>query len=137
MLEKHLNSPITRRRLRTGPAADYLDAFSDWLYRQGYRPFCIDNLLTSLAGWTDWMLAEGFTAQDALAAFEACKLAIERTPHVRYSRGPNRRSVTAASVFIRFFNTRVNCRSLCLHLPSVNCGRYWENSVRGCENIVE
>ena len=102
MLETHLNSPVTRRRLRTGPAADHIDAFADWLHRQGYRPLCIDNLLTSLAGWTDWMLVEGFTAQDALAALEACKLAIEKTPHIRYSRGPNRRSVTAASLFIRF-----------------------------------
>ena len=97
MLEIHLNSPITRRRLRNGPAADHIDTFADWLHRRGYKPSSINNLLTSLAGWTDWMLAERLTVQDALAALEACKLAIERKPHVRYSRGPNRRSVTAAS----------------------------------------
>jgi integrase/recombinase XerD len=137
MLEKHLNSPITRRRLRTGPAADYIDAFSDWLYRQGYRPFCIDNLLTSLAGWTDWMLAEGFTAQDALAAFEACKLAIERKPHVRYSRGPNRRSVTAASVFIRFLQHEgelplpVPPPSVCELRPILGEFRAWMRKHRG------
>jgi hypothetical protein len=27
-------------------------------------PITIDTLLRSLAGWTDWMLAAGFTAQD-------------------------------------------------------------------------
>jgi integrase/recombinase XerD len=102
MLETHLNSPVTRRRLRTGPAADHIDAFADWLNRQGYKPSSIDNLLTSLAGWTDWMLAAGFTAQDPVAALDACKLVIEKGPRVRHSRGPNHQSVTAASVFIRF-----------------------------------
>ncbi len=97
MLETHLNSPITQRRLRTGAAAGHIDAFADWLYRQGYKPSSIDNLLTSLAGWTDWMLAAGFTAQDPVAALGACKLAIEKRPRVRYSRGPNHQSVTAAS----------------------------------------
>jgi site-specific recombinase XerD len=102
MLETHLNSPITRRRLRTGPAAGHIDAFADWLNRQGYKPSSIDNLLTSLAGWTDWMLAGGFTDQDPVAALDACKLMIEKRPRVRHSRGPNHQSVTAASVFIRF-----------------------------------
>jgi integrase/recombinase XerD len=101
MLETHLNSPVTRRRLRKGPAADHIDAFADWLRLQGYKPIYIDNLLRSLAGWTDWMLAAGFTAKELLPGFEACKLAIEEH-HVRHGRGPNHQSVTAASVFIRF-----------------------------------
>ena len=102
MLETHLNSPVTRRRLRTGPAADHIDAFADWLHLNGYRPTSINSLLRSLAGWTDWMLAAGFTAQDLLAGFEACKLAVEQKQRVRYSRGPNYHSVTAAAVFIGF-----------------------------------
>ncbi|MBV9488659.1 MAG: tyrosine-type recombinase/integrase [Verrucomicrobia bacterium] len=106
MLETHLKSPVTRRRLRTGPAADHIDAFADWLQLQGYKPTFIDSLLRSLAGWTDWMLAAGFTAQDLLAGFEACKGAIQQGPRVPYSRGPNQDSVTAASVFIRFLRYR-------------------------------
>lgn len=102
MLEAHLNSPVTRRRLRMGPAADHIDAFADWLHLQGYRPISIDTLLRSLAGWTDWMLSAGFTAQSLLPGFEACRSAIEEEPHVRYHRGPNCHSVTAASMFIRF-----------------------------------
>ena len=78
MLETHLNSPVARRRLRTGPAADHIDAFADWLHLHGYRPTSINNLLRSLAAWSDWMLAAGFTAQEFLAGFEACKLAVER-----------------------------------------------------------
>lgn len=102
MLETHLNSPVTRRRLHTGPAADHIDAFTDWLHLYGYGPISIDTLLRSLAGWTDWMLAAGFTAQDFLPGFEACKLAVEKEQRVPYHRGPNRHSVTAASLFIRF-----------------------------------
>ncbi len=76
MLETHLNSPVTKRRLRTGPAADHIDAFADWLHLNGYKPISITTLLRSLAGWTDWMLAAGFTAQHLLRGFEACKLAM-------------------------------------------------------------
>src|SRR4051794_21755793 len=102
MLEAHLNSPVTRRRLRTGPAADHIDAFADWLHIHGYKPVSVDLLLRSLAGWTDWLLVRGFTSQDLLAGFEACKLAIRMEQRIRYSRGPNHNSMTAAAVFIRF-----------------------------------
>ena len=102
MLETHLNSAITRGRLRTGPAADHIDAFADWLHLQGYKTVSIGNLLTSLASWTDWMLAAGHTAQDLLLGFESCRLAIEKEPNVRYRRGPNQQSLRAAATFIRF-----------------------------------
>ena len=106
MLETHLESPVTRRRLRTGPAADHIDAFTDWLHLHGYKPVSIDLLLRSLAGWTDWLLTKDFTAQDLLPGFEACKLAIKDEQRVHYSRGPNRDSVTAAAVFIRFLQNQ-------------------------------
>jgi len=102
MLETHFNSPVTARRLRSGSAADHIDAFADWLHLQGYRPASIDTLLISLAGWTDWMLAAGFTARDPFPGLEAYKLAVEKEHHVRYQHGPNSHSMTAASVFIRF-----------------------------------
>ncbi len=38
MLETHLKSPVTRERLRAGPAADHIDGFADWLHRCGYAP---------------------------------------------------------------------------------------------------
>jgi integrase/recombinase XerD len=88
MLETHLHSPITRQRLRNGAAAEHIDAFADWLHLSGYRPTSIDNGLTSLAAWTDWMLTAGFTTQDVLAGFEACKLAVNQERRVPYSRGP-------------------------------------------------
>jgi site-specific recombinase XerD len=52
------------------------------------------------------MLAAGFTAQDLLAGFEACKEALAQRSRVRYSRGPNQGSMTAASTFIRFLQQR-------------------------------
>lgn len=102
MLETHLKSAVTRRRLRAGPAADHIDGFADWLQHCGYAASSIDSMLRCLAGWADWMLASGFSAQELLPGFEACKAALQKNPHVPYSRGANRQSLTAASVFIRF-----------------------------------
>jgi site-specific recombinase XerD len=102
MLETHLKSPVTRQRLRAGPAAEHIDGFAEWLHRCGYAPTTIDWMLRCLAGWTDWMLAGGFSAQELLPGFAACKAALQEKRHVSYSRGPNRQSLTAASVFIRF-----------------------------------
>jgi integrase/recombinase XerD len=102
MLETHLHSPVTRRRLRKGPAADHIDAFADWLNLSGYKPISIRTLLTGLAGWTDWMYAAGFTAQDLLQGFDACRSAVGKKHRVHYRGGPNRKSLTAASIFIRF-----------------------------------
>ena len=102
MLETYLDSPVTQQRLRTSPAAGHIDAFADWLHVQGYKPVSIHNLLIALAGWTDWMVDGGFSSQDLLRGFEACRLsaAKERCAHPR--RRPSRQSVTAAAIFIRF-----------------------------------
>jgi site-specific recombinase XerD len=118
MLESYLNSPVTRRRLRTGLAADHIDAFADWLHLKGYRPTSINSLLRSLAGWTDWMLAAGFSAQDLRAGVEACKLALKQKQRVRFSRGPNDYSVTAASVFIRFLHGIYRAKSIVVAVRS-------------------
>ena len=102
MLEKYLKSSVTRRRLRGGPAADHIDAFADWLHFHGYQLISITTMLRSLAGFADWMLAAGFTAQDLLPALEACKVKVQGERRILHSRGPTRYSLTAASVFIRF-----------------------------------
>ena len=102
MLDTHLKSPVTRRRLRSGPAAQHLDAFAGWLHRQGYRPVTIDTTLRALAGWTDWMRTAGLSMQDVLAGFDACAAELAMQPRARYCRGPNRNSLTSAALFIRF-----------------------------------
>jgi integrase/recombinase XerD len=106
MLETHLRSPVTQRRLRSGPAADHVDHFADWLRCRGYRPRCIEDLLRALAGWTDWMCVAGFTAHDVLAAFSACQAELETQSSVRYRRGINRLTLTAASAYIRFLQAQ-------------------------------
>jgi integrase/recombinase XerD len=71
MLEHHVNSPVTRHRLRSGPAAEHVDGFADWLHRHGYKPASIDSIFRSLAGWTDWMGSAGFTLHDCPAGLVA------------------------------------------------------------------
>ena len=114
MLEAHLTSPVTRQRLRSGPAADHIDGFADWLHRHGYTPTTVETVLRSLAGWTDWLGAGGFTQQDLIAGFEACKAELGARHRVRYRRGPNRRSLAAAALFIHFLR-----QSGVLTLPTI------------------
>ena len=121
MLETHLKSPVTRRRLSTGPAADHVEAFADWLRLQGYTPATVESLLRSLAGWTDWMTTGCLAAQDFLLAFEECGLAV-RKERVHYSRGPNSHSIAAAAVFIRFLQ---QTGELPLPVPSPTASDRW------------
>lgn len=106
MLEDHLQSPVTRQRLRAGPIADHVDGFADWLHHQGYQPVCVDQSLRALAAWADWLGQAGFTAHDAIAALKACQTLLARGERVRYARGPSRLSLTAAGTFIRFLQER-------------------------------
>jgi len=102
MLDIHLTSPVTRLRLRSGPAASHIDGFADWLHRYGYRPATLDTTLRSLAGWTDWMRSAGFGADNMPAGLDACAAALREQPRVRHCRGPNRKSLEAARLFLRF-----------------------------------
>jgi hypothetical protein len=72
MLDAHVPSPVTRARLRAGLAGDHIDAFAEWLHGRGYRPKTLVQRLCSLASWTDWMRAAGFTTRELLQGFTAC-----------------------------------------------------------------
>jgi integrase/recombinase XerD len=102
MLEHHVNSPVTRRRLRSGPAAEHVDGFADWLHRHGYKPASINSVFSSLAGWTDWMKDAGFTVHNCPAGLAACTAELQAGGRVRYRRGPNNHSLASAALFIRF-----------------------------------
>src|SRR5260370_36918906 len=101
MLEQHLKSPITRQRLRSGPAADHIGGFADWLHRHRYSPIAIDTTLRYLAGWRDWMRAAGFTEHAMLAGVASCSAELQTHCRVRYGRGPNDHSSPAAARVIR------------------------------------
>jgi site-specific recombinase XerD len=106
MLEDHVKSPITCGRLRAGAAAEHVDGFADWMRGGGYRPISVVHTLRNLAGWTDWMRTSGFDGSDLVAAYEACKKMLARRRRVRWSRGPNRITLTAAALFIRYLRER-------------------------------
>ena len=88
MLHTHLRSHVTQQRLRSGPATQHVDAFADWLHRQGYRPISADGILRALAGWSDWMRAAGLSVLDSIVGLEACKTELMTQPRARYRRGP-------------------------------------------------
>jgi integrase/recombinase XerD len=137
MLETHLRSPVTQRRLRSGPAADHIDHFADWLCGQGYRPRSIEDLLRALASWTEWMCAKGFTAGDVLLAFSASRAALEEQRRVRYRRGINQNSLTAASLYIRCLQEhgvvppRLTSSSPSDRWPILGAFRSWMRQHRG------
>ena len=71
MLEKHLSSPITRRRLRTGPAADHIDAFADLTHDHYFIHVDRARAAATRFGGT---IAHGFLTLSMLApmAYQAC-----------------------------------------------------------------
>jgi len=106
MLEDHVKSPVTRKRLRESLAAPYADEFATWLHRQGFKPITIEWRLRSLVGWTDWMRDTGFTAENLVRGLEACRHELQRKGRVRSSRGPNKDSIIAGEKYIRFLQER-------------------------------
>jgi hypothetical protein len=53
MLEDYMSAQITRKRLNSGPPADLINDFLDWLYAQGYTKRSLFRMLQSFAGWID------------------------------------------------------------------------------------
>lgn len=137
MLEEYLPSPVTQKRLRSGPAADYIDRFADWLHGRGYRPRTLRDLLRALAGWTDWMSATGLTAAEVLPALKGCEIHLESRQRVRYQRGVTPVSLVAASVYIRFLREQGSVPPAALPLapserwPMLDSFRSWMRQHRG------
>lgn len=139
MLEDHLASPITRQRLRSGPAGAHIDAFADWLHYHAYQPASVTTMLRSLAGWTDWMQHSGLTVHDAADGLAACKASLVASARVHYSRGPNKNSLAAASVFVRFLQAqsvipRLAPPSALAAWPVLVDFRSWMRQHRGLKN---
>lgn len=122
MLDTYLKSPVTRGRLRTGPAAEHIDAFADWLHRQGFTPITINRSLRALAAWTDWLQAAGLTAHELQVGFTQCKAALQIEPRVPHCRGPNTNSLQAASLLLRFLRERGELPAL---VPEVRADERW------------
>ena len=102
MLEQHIDASITQQRLRASLAADYVDGFTDWLHACGYKKHTIIKLLQSLAAWTEWLSCNEGSLTKATEGLERCADHVRSLPHVRYRFGPNRDSLRAARIFIRY-----------------------------------
>ena len=102
MLEDHVSAKITRKRLNSGPAANHVDDFSDWLHARGHSKQSLFRMLQSFAGWTDWLTKTGRTAEDFAEGLQECRKHFTSAPHIPYERGPRRESLSVARLFLRF-----------------------------------
>jgi integrase/recombinase XerD len=102
MLEDHLKSPATLRRLRSQLAASHVDAFADWMHHEGYRPSSIARLLKCLATWTDWMGEAGMGCADAHRGLDAYSEALSQQGRLRYRNGKLNLALTAGTVYVSF-----------------------------------
>ncbi|MCT4642763.1 MAG: tyrosine-type recombinase/integrase [Bacteriovoracaceae bacterium] len=101
MLDDHLKSEVTRKRLRDGLAAPYIDEFADWLYKQGFKPIVLEQKLRYLAIFMDWLQEHGFNITSIVEGTSACKKSVAKGRKL-YSRGVNKLSIVNASKFIVF-----------------------------------
>jgi integrase/recombinase XerD len=106
MLEDHVSAKITRKRLNSGPAANHINDFSDWLYARGYKKRSLFRMLQSFAAWTDWLTKTGRTAEDFAEGLQECTKHVMSDRHVPYERGPKRESLSVARLFLRFLQER-------------------------------
>ena len=106
MLENHVSAKITRKRLNSGPAANHINDFSDWLYARGYKKRSLFRMLQSFAAWTDWLTKTGRAAEDFSEGLQECTKHVMSDRHVPYERGPERESLSVARLFLRFLQER-------------------------------
>ena len=106
MLEDHVSARITRKRLNSGPAANHVDDFSDWLHARGYQKRSLFRMLQSFAGWTDWLTKTGRTPEDFAEGLQECAKHFASAPHIPYERGPRRESLSVARLFLLFLRER-------------------------------
>jgi hypothetical protein len=92
MLEDHVSAKITRKRLNSGPAANHINDFSDWLYTRGYKIRGLFRMLQSFAAWTDWLTKTGRTAEDFAEGLQECTKHVMSDRHVPYERGSSLRT---------------------------------------------
>ena len=78
MLEKHLQTPVTIKRLRDGVAGPHIDEFAVWMHSKGFKPVVLELRLRSLAALTDWMANHRYSLSELITAIEACKRELEK-----------------------------------------------------------
>lgn len=104
MLDKHVPASSTRRRLRSGVAANYIDDFAECLASRGHKARTVFRLLQSFAAWTDWLSLTGRSEKDFVSGYRDCAKHIHSSQHARYSRGPKQDSLRAARLFLTVYD---------------------------------
>ncbi len=105
MLESHIQTPITIKRLRNGIAAPHIDEFASWMHSKGFKPVVIELRLRSFAAFADWMKNNCYSIQELIPAIDACKLELTKGRKLN-SRGPNTDSIIAASKLLMFLQEK-------------------------------
>jgi site-specific recombinase XerD len=137
MLDTEIHSRATLLRLRTGPAANYIEGFEAWLRSRGYRPKTIKKTLTSLAAWTDWLKDSGQIEIDLPLGVKACQLALQLKTPDRYARGPKKESIAAANNLLMYLREQGVLPHIADDTPSsglrllLNEFRLWMREHRG------
>jgi len=106
MLEQHISAEITRWRLRRGIAANHVDEFAGSLSGRDYKNRTLIRLLQSFEAWTEWLENTGRSARGFSDGLDSCEEYVSSLPRARYRFGPNRDSLRAARLFLRFLGER-------------------------------
>ncbi|OJV43381.1 MAG: hypothetical protein BGO25_08535 [Acidobacteriales bacterium 59-55] len=106
MLEDHVGAAITRRRLYSGPAANHVDDFAEWLHNRGHKKRLLFRILQSFAAWTDWLTKTGRSAADFSEGLDACTRYVLSVSQFPYQRGPKRESLSVVRLFLGFLRER-------------------------------
>jgi|SRR5579859_462222 len=125
---------ITRRRLRSGVAADHVEDFADWLRNRGHNRRMIFRILCSLARWTDWMKREANSSLGIEEGVKRCAAFVKTTRRKPYQRIPNVESLRAAKNYVYFLRERKLLPSAAVtdNQPSILMGfLVWMRTQRG------
>jgi len=102
MLEDHVGAAITRRRLYSGPAANHVDDFAEWLHNRGHNKRSVFRKLQSFAAWTDWLTKTGRSTAHFLEGLDACTRYVLSGSQFPYQPGPKRESLSVVRLFLCF-----------------------------------
>ena len=142
MLEDYVSARITRKRLKSGPAANRVDDFSDWLYARGHSKRSLFRMLQAFAGWTDWLTKTGRTAEDFAEGLLACTKYVTSVPRTPYERGPRHESLSVARLFLQFLGEQgllpqiARADSLACSAPLLQEFHSWMLEQRGVTQVT-
>lgn len=132
MLEDHIKSRATCRRLRAGPARVHVDAFVESLVADGYSSITLEQISFFLADLLDWIRRRGLEDDLSAGLAEYCRLA--SLGRVRVTKSTARRVARAGRHYVRFLQGQGLVRvpeSLLEKWPMLGAFHAWGRDQRG------